>query len=72
MSASAAPTGTVAVEDQPDGSIKVYFDITEGFDENATSGGLHVHTRTSCAAALDVGGYCWRDTSKKRFKLCEL
>jgi hypothetical protein len=56
------PTGTVAVEDQPDGSIKVVYNMA-GFEDGAASGGLHIHTGTSCADAGAVGGHYWTPTS---------
>ena len=43
------PKGTVAVEDQLDGSIKVFYDMYD-FDEGAASGGLHIHTGTTAPA----------------------
>jgi len=62
-SAATPPTGTVAVEDQPDGSIKVYYNF-KGLAENAASGGLHIHTGTSCLLPQDVGGHYWKDSTR--------
>jgi hypothetical protein len=52
------PTGTVHVEDQPDGSLKVYYDLA-GFDGNVVVGSLHVHSGKSCTLHELVGGHYW-------------
>eukprot|EP00038_Savillea_parva_P007018 m.167308 g.167308 ORF g.167308 m.167308 type:complete len:1079 (-) comp12809_c0_seq1:153-3389(-) len=61
------PTGTyyygwVAVKAMPNESyITVYYNLT-GVPPSAT-GGLHIHTGTSCATATAVGGHYWTPTS---------
>lgn len=57
------PTGTVAVEDQSDGSLRVYYNIA-GLDTDAVSGGLHIHKGTSCRDnhVNGVGGHYWDAT----------
>jgi hypothetical protein len=54
------PTGSVAIEDQPDGSLKVYYDMVVG---GVASGGLHIHSGRSCDTPEGVGGHYWSDLS---------
>jgi len=52
-------TGTVTVVDNNDGTITLSAELS-GLDNNAT-GGLHIHTGTSCAVADNVGGHLYRE-----------
>lgn len=42
------PSGTVAIEDQPDGSLNVYYDMQGLVGKAAASGRVSIHTGTSC------------------------
>lgn len=63
-SSAEPPAGKVSVSDNIGqdgaGSITIHYEITSGLADDATSGGLHIHTGTDCNDALSVGTHYWR------------